>query len=372
MKKTLFIAILILYVLSKSVFVEAKILMGEEILIEELSMEEIFAIGDEIKITATLRNEFIGIGRKILASTDVNGDFIGIGLNVNFEGTANRDIYLIGNAISVEGVINGSMTAFGRSIRMKTPVEGNLRASAERIRIEGTVKGKTIIWGKNISIAGEFSDVALYGNRIHFAPDILIKGDLTYNTPEKMDLSHLNIQGEIKWNRPLTEKAKEMAPVTLLKRFYTFFSLLFSMMLMLSFFPNLFKQTATLSGKKFLKCFVTGLFFIIFTIIAIPVIFITIIGAPLGLIVTSMFFSSVYISRAFPAIFIGRTVLFKMQEKTVTWVLATFIGIFLFTTLSIHPIAKILINIISIPAGFGALFMGRTNLIKRLRKEKIL
>lgn len=372
MKRNLLAGLILLSALAGSVPAQAKILMGDKILIDERSAEETFAAGDEITITANLKNEFIGIARKILATTNVSGDFIGIGFNVNFNGRGNRDIYLIGNAINIEGEARGSMTAIGRSIRIKAPVGGNLRAIAERMRIEAGVKGKTTVWGKNLFIAGEFNDVVLYGNRVHFEPGTLIRGNLTYNTPEEIDLSGLNIRGEIKWNRPITEKAKELAPATLFKRFYTFFSLLFSMMFMLWFFPNLFKQTATIAGKKFLTCFGMGTFFILFTVIALPVMFITIIGAPIGLIVASMFFSSVYISRVFPAIFVGRMILFKMQEKTLTWVLSALIGIFLFTLLSIHPTSKILLNVLSIPAGFGALFMGRTNLIKRLRKEKIL
>jgi cytoskeletal protein CcmA (bactofilin family) len=372
MKKKLLATALLLAAFLTPGFLEARISMGESILIEGPPTEEIFAIGDEITITAKLQNEFIGIGRNIFTATDVHGDFIGIGFNVNFEGNAGEDIYLIGNTISVEGDISGSMTAFGRNIRIRTSTDGNLRASAERIRIYGNVKGKTIVWGSNIFIGGEFNDIAIYGNKIYFAPDILVHGDLTYNTPEEMDLTGLNVAGLIKWNRPFTERAKDTAPVNLLKRFYTFFSLLFPMLLMLGMFPNLFKQTAGLSGRKFIQCFGAGMVFIVLTLIALPVIFITIVGAPLGLIAASMFFSSIYLSRTFPAIFIGRTILFKMQERTSVWLLATLIGIFLFTILSINPTAKILINIISIPAGFGALFMGRTNLIKRLRKEKIL
>jgi len=141
---------------------------------------------------------------------------------------------------------------------------------------------------------------------------------------------------------------------------------------MLWLFPNLFKQTTYISGRNFLKCFAGGLILIISTLVAIPIIFITIIGAPLGLIITSLFLSIIYISRVFPSIFIGRAIFFKFKDTTFLWVLSTFIGIFLFTAISLHPTAKILLNLISIPAGFGALFMGRINLIKRLRKEKIL
>jgi hypothetical protein len=353
-------------------YADAKVIIEEIISVEETASEEIFSIGDEIKITAKLKNEFVGIGRKIFARTEVEGDFIGIGLNINFAGTANNDIYLAGNTINIEGIVNGSMTALGKSIFIKTPVGGNLRAGAEKIIMEGTVKGKTILWGNNISIKGEFNDLSLYANEISFAPDTVIYGDLTYTTPEKINLSRIYVRGDIQWSKPYLERLKETTPVNLLKRFYTFFSLLFPVMLMLGFFPNFFKQTASLSGKKFLPCFGTGLIFITITAVILPVIFITIVGAPLGLIIASFFFSSIYISRVFPSIFIGRMVLFKMKEKTLVWVLATIIGILLFTVISIHPTAKIVLNIISIPAGFGALFLGRLKLLQRLRKEKIL
>ncbi len=372
MKNNLFVFLLFLPVLSKPFSAEAKILTGEVILIEERSTEEMFAIGNDIEVMAPIENEFIGIGEKIFAHSNVGGDFIGIGLNLNFKGIANRDVYLIGDTVNVGGIVRGSITALGINMNIETPVEGNLRVGAERIRVRGTVTGKTIIWGENVSIEGKFKDVVLYGSRIHFAPDTLIDGDLTYTTPEKMDLSSINITGKIKWNRPYIERLKKKSPMTLLRRFYTFFSLLFPVLIMLGFFPNLFQQTATLSGRKFLQCFGTGLIFITITVIALPLIFITIVGAPLGLIVASLFFSSVYISRVFPSIFVGRILLFKMTDKRLTWGIATIIGILLFTTISINPKAKILLNIISIPAGFGALFMGRMKLLQRLRKEKIL
>jgi cytoskeletal protein CcmA (bactofilin family) len=371
MKKSLFLISFVSIILY-SFQLEARVLIGEKISIKEPALEEIFSIGDDIYISASLKNEFIGIGRKILARTDVDGDFIGIGFNLNFSGIANNDIYLIGNIINVAGNVGGSVTALCKNIHIKTLVDGNLRVGAERIYVDGKVKGRTLLWGKNIVLKGEFNDIALYGNEIHFAPDTVIYGNMDYTAPEKMDISHLDVRGKIQWNKPFMERAKETTPITLLKRFYTFFSLLIPILLMLGLFPNLFKQTATISGKKFLQCFGTGLLFIIIMVIVLPVMFITIIGAPLGLIVASLFLSSLYISRVFPVIFIGRIVLFKMQERNLTWVFATLIGIFLFTIISLHPTAKILLNLILVPSGLGALLMSRVNLMQRLRKEKIL
>ncbi|HNS32244.1 MAG TPA: hypothetical protein PKN36_04635 [bacterium] len=351
---------------------EARILIGDNICIEKPSFEEILTIGDEIQIKSSLGEEFAGIGRIITADTDIDRDFIGVGMKIDFRGTSKGDVVLIGNNIKAEGKIAGSMTAFGKNIRIKTFVENNLRASAENIEIEADVKGKTTLWGKDIFIGGRYNDIVIYGNNVIFREDTVIEGDLTYSTPVKKDLALLNVKGNVIWNKPFTERIKEKTPIEKLKKLYLFFSLLFPVLIMLGFFPNLFKQTTYISGHSFIKCFISGLMLIIPILIAIPIIFITIIGAPLGLIVTSLFLSLIYVSRVFPAIFIGRTIFFKFKDSTPIWVLSTFAGIFLFTAVSIHPTAKILLNLIFIPAGFGALFMGRISLIKRLKKEGVL
>lgn len=370
MKKiNLFIFITILLL---PLFTEAKIFMGEYVSVEEPSDEEVFFVGDEIKVSSILKSEFIGIGRNINIFTDTKGDLIAVGYNVNFFGKAEKDIYIIGANITIEGTSNGSITVLGKNVKIKGNIEGNLRVSAENIEIEGRIKNKTILWGKDIKLSGIFNDISIYGTYFHFKPDTVIKGDLTYSTPEKFDLSNITIYGAINWKKPINEQMKEKLSFKTLRHLYGFFSLLIPVLLTLFFFPNLFKQTVDISGRKFIPSFFGGFFTIITTLLFILISFITIIGVPLGLIITVFFSSLIYISRVFPAIFVGRKILFKMRDRTSTWVLATFIGIFLFTIISLHPTAKILINIISIPAGCGALLAGRLKLIKRLREEKIL
>jgi|LSQX01.2.fsa_nt_gb hypothetical protein len=372
MRRYIFLFVGLTILLTCLKFADAKILFGDKINIEQPLYEEVIALGDEIFLTNSLQKEFVGVARKIFAETDIKKDFIGVGIKLNFTGKAEQDIVLIGNTIEANGISNKSMTVFGKNIQLNMLVANNLKASAENIEITGTVGAKTTLWGKNISVSGQYNDMQIYGNEIIFKPDTIIKGDLTYNSPEKQDLSHINIKGNVIWSEPFSERIKTKTPIEKLKKLYLFFSLLFPVLIMFFFFPNLFKQTTYTSGQKYIQSFISGLFLIIPTLIAIPIIFITIIGAPLGLIVTTSFLSAIYISRVFPSIFLGRIIFYKVQDSSWVWILAIFIGIFLFTTISLHPTAKILLNLLSIPAGFGALFWGRMGLVKRLKKEGIL
>lgn len=372
MKKiySLFLSALIL--LLSSFFAEAKISIGDSVLIEQPSEEEIFFIGDEIVVTAPLKSEFIGIGRNITAVSEAKGDFIAVGYNVNFKGNSEQDIYLAGGNITVEGDMKGSIAILGKNVTIKGDISGNLRVSAENITIEGTVIDKTILWGKNIAISGNFNDLSVYGTHLHFNPDTTVKGALSYSSSEDTDLSNITVLGETYWRKPFNEQMKEKLPWKIFKRFYGFFSLLIPVLMTLLFFPNLFQQTVEMSGRKFIPSFFGGLFLIISSLLLILISFITIIGVPLGLILTMSLSALVYIARIFPAIFVSRKILFKMQDKTFTWILATLIGILLFTTISRYAPAKIILNLICIPVGCGALSTGRLKLLKRLRDEKIL
>ncbi|MDD3725624.1 MAG: hypothetical protein PHI44_00265 [Candidatus Ratteibacteria bacterium] len=366
MKKIL----LLLFILT--IAVEAKIFIGDNVSVKEPSEEEVLFIGDKIEVSSILQSEFIGIGRNINIFTDIKGDLISIGYNTAFSGNAANDIYILGNNITVKGNFGGSVTVLGRNVKIKGYCKGNMRVSAENIEIEGTVEEKTILWGKNIVLSGDFNDISIYGTYFHFTPETVIKGNLTYSIPEEVDISNLKVYGTTEWKKPLNEHMKEKLHLRTLKRFYGFFSLLIPVLFTLLFFPNLFQQTVDVSGKRFISSFFAGLVMIVATIFFILISFITIIGVPLGLILSVFFSALIYISRVFPAIFIGRKILFKMRDKTSTWILATLIGTFLFTTISIYPPAKIIMNIICIPAGCGALSSGRIQMFKRLREEKIL
>lgn len=370
MKKIFFPFIFIFALIISSV--ESKVFIGEDISLDKTPEEEIFFIGNEIKVSSPVKGEFFGIGRNIELLTNIEGDIISIGYNTTFMGDAEKDMYVLGNNITLKGNFYGGLAVMGRNVKIEGECKGNIRVSAENIEIEGNVKGKTYIWGKDIKISGVFNDISLYGNSFYFNPGTVIKGDLIYSTPEKLDLSTLTIYGTTEWKKPVNEQMKEKIPMRAFKRFYGIFSLLIPVLFTLFFFPNLFKETVEISGRKFIPSFFAGLIMIIATLFFILVSFITIVGVPLGLIFTVFVSSFIYISRVFPAIFLGRKVLFKMSDKKLTWVLATFIGILLFTSISIHPTAKIIVNIICIPAGFGALFAGRLKLLKRLREEKIL
>ncbi len=365
---------LIIFTFSFIIFISyanSKVFFGERIKIENIK-EEIFALGNKIQVNGELGSEFIGIGESIISSVKINGDYIGIGSKQELTGETKNDVYLLGSDIEINGKINGSLSVFGKNVLSNCNVSKNLRMFGEKIIFRGNVKGNTIIWGENISLGGNFKNLVIHTNKIKFKENSIVNGNLVYYSTNKMDFKNVKIRGKKIWKKPVSKTVKEKTPFFKLKSFYNFFSLLFPFLFMLWLTPNLLSQTATYSGKKFFHCFGIGLVFILIILIVVPIIFVTIIGIPFGLIVSSIFISFLYISRVFPLIFVGRKILFKLPEKRITWFFSTFIGILIFTLISKIPDLKLILNLITVPAGFGAIILGRIDLFKKLKKEKFL
>ena len=363
--------ILIIFLLFFPSILESKVFFGENIKIESIK-EDIFALGEKIEAKGNLENEFIGIGRNILSDISLNGDYIGIGLNQKLKCESKSDVYMLGNNVETTGNIKGSISIFGSIISLKGNIEKNLRLFGEKIFLDTNVDGNTVIWGQNIYLKGNFGNLVIHSDEINFNEMSVINGNLVYYSKKEMDFKNVKIKGEKIWKKPMSETIKEKMPILKLKSFYNFLSLLFPFFFMLWFTPNVLSQTAIYSGKKFLYCFGLGIILILITLIIVPIIFVTIIGIPFGLIVSSIFISCVYVSRVFPLIFVGRKILFKLPDKRITWFFSTFIGVLFFTLISIIPNLKLLLNLITIPVGFGAIVLGRVDQFKKLKKANFL
>lgn len=363
--------ILFIFLLFFSSFLNAKVFFGEKLKIGSVN-EEVFALGEKIQTEGTFENEFIGIAENLFSNLKINGDYIGIGLKQKLSGTAKSDVYLMGSDINVSADIKGSLAVFGKNLLINSNVEKNVRMLGEKIIFKGKVKGNSVIWAENIILQGDFKNLVLHSNSINFRDNSIVRGNLVYYSTHKMNFKNVKVKGEKIWKTPVSRNIKEKTPFLKLKSLYTFFSLLFPFLFMLWLTPNLLSQTATYSGRKFFHCFGLGLIFIIVILIVVPIIFVTIIGIPFGLIVSSIFISFLYISRIFPLIYVGRKILFKLPDKKTVWFFSTFIGVLLFTLISKIPDLRLILNLITVPAGFGAIILGRIDLLKKLKKEKFL
>jgi len=374
MKKIIQICIFLFFTIS--LVSEGKIFVGEKFTLnkEQSLKEELFVTAEQIFIHGKVENEFIGLAKNLYIDGTINGDIIVAGRNQEFNGRGKNDLYMLGETIKLKGDIHGSATVFGKEITFSNAsIDGNLRVGADNIVLKGIIGGKTILFGNELAVSGKFKDLVVYGKKITLGNNTLIDGDFIYHFNEEISIPPgVEIKGQVKWEKPVSAKLKKKTMRSKFKKLFSFLSLLIPFLVMLTFTPNLLSQTVLLVGKKPLQCFGFGIILLILIPVFTLIIFLTIVGVPLGLIITSLFLSLLYLARVFPAIFIGRKILNKMPDRKSTWVLSTIIGIFILIILISIPRVGILLNFLFLFFGFGALISGRIHFFKRLREEKIL
>jgi hypothetical protein len=365
MKKILILILTISNLCFSKVFIKDEIKLNN-------SNEEVFVIGENIELNGSFKNNFIGMGKSISGNFKINGDFLSSALNQKISSVIENDFFSIGNRIFFTGKIGGSFTCMARNIEIKnSEIRGGLRIIGNNIKIENVkVFQKTSIYGGKIKISGIFLNIILHGEEIEIEKGTKILGDLIYYSSKEIYGHGVEVKGKIEWKKPYGEKIKEK--LKRVKFLYSFLSLIFPYILLLIWAPNLLKSTVLTVGKNFIKSLILGFILVIISSFFILIFLLTIIGVPIGLILISLFLSTLYISRGFIFIYLTRMIFYKSEDEKFVWVLSIIIGILIFNLLSLNSTLKIILNIISCCSGFGAFSLDRFKLYKKLREEKYL
>lgn len=113
------------------------------------------------------------------------------GGHVSIDAPISGDLYAAGFWISVDGPVGGDITASGYSVSLdrNVTVGGNSRIAARSIEIDGDLSGSLLAVAQNVTINGEISgDVLVAIDHLTFGPDARINGNLVYVGPRTADI----------------------------------------------------------------------------------------------------------------------------------------------------------------------------------------
>jgi len=354
----------------------ARVFIGDSFVLtpDERLREELLLVAENSRIAGAIDSEVIGVAWNSLISGSVRGDIISGALNQEFRGFAANDAYLLGESLTLGGRIRGSLTALGREVNGRDcVVNGNLRMGAHTVIFSGDIGGKTTIWGTNVSLSGTYHDLIVYGRDIRLDDRMVIAGDFTYHSARPIKIpAGIRISGKVSWKQPVSRQVERTFLARKFKPLMAFFSLLVPFLLMAAFSPNLLAQTVSLVGREPVRVFLLGLLFILTASLFSLIILATLVAAPFAIIMLSILISLLYIARPFPCIWFTRILLSRMPKQKFLPLLSTILGIVLFVLLTSLPKIGIIINLLSVPFGFGALVDGRLRMVKKLRQEGFL
>jgi hypothetical protein len=345
---------------------------------------------------------------EIITETTVNlGDtetyyenlYIGAG-STNISSEVNSDLTIIGGETFVSSKVTGDVFVAGGEIEFSGQVEGDLRIIGGDVTIAGDVIGDILIIGGNVLVTDQatlLNDVLLVGGDINFQSDSnkrlkvvagkvfingVISGDseittqslgigsgsdisgiFSYYSPKKFEQQDgAVVTAEINYNKINTIRDTGIIKNTIvnvlnfwiLLKFITTLIIAFILVHVLKVFSV---RVNDIISSSFVKSILAGLLTIFLVPIIILVFFISLVGLPIGLLVTLIFTILMLIAPAVSGVYLGswiRKILGKTSEYLVDFHSAA-IGVILYTILQFIPVVGDFIRFVVMIAALGAM-----------------
>ncbi len=351
---------------------------------EKVLNEDYFAAGDIVEISGTVNGDVYVAGGQVFVDGVINGDLIAAGGVVYLLGKVEQDARIGGGQVVVGGEVGGNITIVGGSLEIanNAKVGGSMVAAGGNIVVNAPIAGEMNVVGGSLTVNNTIDgDLTARVESARLTSNAQVNGDFEYWSQENVlvdknayisgTVSRHDVAGDIKVpsKRDLT---KIWATIGVALKSISFMTTLIVGLLLIKLFPKCIKNTSSKVSKKFWISFFVGLLGLIVTPILVVVLLITVIGAPLGLMIVPLFITFVFISRIFGIIALGNLLTVKVLRKKEKTIWGFVIGILVYYLLTLVPFVGAITKAFIVTAGFGAGLMSSKNTYISARKENIV
>jgi len=321
-------------------------------------------IGEVVEISGTVNGDVKVAGGQIIIDGQINGDLVAVGAFVSVSGKISGDARLIGGQIIQGGEVGGDVVIGGINVAVTNGalISGKLVGVGSNLTLAGLLVDDVKIGGRNLTITSTVDgNVEAAVESLRITSKSHITGDLTYWSNREMSIDeNAVVRGETVRKAPqgfIVPIEALFGPLPVfLQPFLRFTSILITLtlgLLLITIFPGYTRRTVfTLRTKRF-QCFTTGFMVLLLLPVAFGVLFITIVGIPLGfvlLVVSSVIF---YVARIFVMLLIGRLLL-ERTKRELHEVWALVLGLTVYSFFVSLPYIGWAIAFLAVVAGLGA------------------
>lgn len=333
-------------------------------------MKDIFDVQDEIAraVVAELKIELLGneieeeedpsivehqrrVGFSVCVEDDeiVTGGLLAAGLNVDVAGSVKGGLKAYGANVIISGTSQDVASFAAMSATLSGNFKDNVNGVAEKIIISGT-------FDKDLGVDGEI---------ITLASTAVINGDLSYSGKLEREEGSL-VSGEIIKRAEADIERQDYPVITvedtaislLLAKIYWILALFFTGVFLRFVIPDQGEKIITaISSNSFAQSLKKGLLLFIASLFFIPMMFITFIGIPVGLVSLSMVGITFIIGPVYGIIWIGRKLLNYLKLSfSNNYFISLITGIIIFEILGLIPFAGWLVKAFIFLVSIGTLW----------------
>ena len=351
---------------------------------DEVVDGDYFAVGEIVEISGTVNGDVYAAGGQVLVNGTINGDLMVAGGVVGIGGVVTQDVRAAGGNLVLTGevgknvtilggsielteaaVINGSLVTAGGNVNVNTPVVGNIKAGVGNLTLSNDVGGKVEAGVVNLRVSSTAS----------------IGGDLVYFSEEDSSISDTASIGGVVEKRAVPKMMREAPNQKDVDNFFagiSVFTLMVSMasslllgLVIIHLFPNYTERVSKQISGNFVRSLGVGFLALIAAPIILILLFVTIIGIPIAVVLGMLLFIYLYVARIYAMYAFGSKLVSVTGTKLTNMKWVFVIGLVVYYILSLIPIIGGFVKMFVLLASFGAVLMSDRKMWKEARKAKI-
>jgi cytoskeletal protein CcmA (bactofilin family) len=343
--------------------------------VETVIDDDIYIFGDNVLISGTVLGDVIAFGGLVSISGNVTGDVMAAAGNVIIDGYVGDDVRVGTGTLTVNGFVGDDMVAGSGNIVVSddAKIKGDVVFGSGVMDLGGDVTGNVTGRADTVKLSGNIGgNVELDVKYLNVLPGASINGNLTYTAPEEAEIQSGIVGRDITFNeRPLREKEERIGASSIIWWFTKYLALLVVGLLVLAVLPNRIPAAARAVPEGSLMNLAAGFLLIVAGLVGSILLFVTVIGIPLGLLLLFMTVGVLYTVRLIFGLWLGGMIFSRLGKESRPW-MDMVLGLFLLLIFTSLPWVGFWIYLAVTVITTGALFNEKKRFYKELKEKGML
>lgn len=345
-------------------------LAGQTVRIQEKIEGDAIIAGGVVDIDNPITQDAIIAGDKITINQEIGDDIRVAGSTVIIKGNVKGDVIAFAETLIIDkdATISGSVLAFVSKFQLDGQVNGNINIASVASSITGTILGDTNIRTADFNLEGTLAGKTEFvaEQSVTITESAKFRNTVNYGYITELNLSPNLAEGVVanfdsKLLKPKTTRQDIMNNMFSGMLVFRIFSSAL-VILLLAWLAGKFISRATKSlqsSKDFRKAFFYGLALFFIPISIIILLFVSVIGIPVGLFVTLIYLSMIFFSQSITSFIIANWLNHKydLKQGKVQIFLVALGAYILLYLLQFIPIIGIVIGLLLTYIAFGSLII---------------
>lgn len=343
---------------------------------QDIISEDLYMAGGSVSSAGTVEGDVYAAGGTIVITGPVSQDVVAAGGNLSVTAPVADDVRVAGGNVLVQSTIGGDLLAAGGQVTVVGEgVAGDASLAGGMVRLDAPVGGDLFVGGGNVLINASITgDVVVEADSLTLGSGAVISGNLWYRSVEELTQEEgAVIMGDIVYEKrqpiaPSIDTETAMAAIMSVALIWQFLTLLVCASVIGLFFNRYCKTLVEKATSRPLPHIGLGLVVLIVLPIASLLLFISLVGIPLGLLGLVGFGGLLLITWLVAPIVLGSYVsnYFFKSGTNVTWK-TILIGVVLYMVLGMIPILGWLVQLFLALLTVGALASLQWDVAKQWR-----